>query len=272
MCDPGNPNELRSWQRVIITQESAERDLVQQRVEKFEARESSVIETKLRMTQQQSEQVTRIMDEIKSSERDVRFEWCWVEISLHNQNGAIRDFDSRVPGIVNSPATATTIYLIAKRSLKPQYNALEVYNALMNLAPSPSWVGRPGPGPSPGPPVIIPPRPAPPPRPIPMIKLRSKSKMSKRHVEDSDSDSTTWSSDSSIGNVRRRLRYYKAKKVTKAARKRYYDSDSGSDGEEQEDVIKIDIKLKRGDDVVKKLLDIWTVEPGVEGKGKGRIV
>jgi hypothetical protein len=72
--------------------------------------------------------------------------------------------------------------------------------------------------------------------------------------------------------VRRRLRKYKAKKAKTVARKRYYDSDSDSEVEEEEDIIKIHVDLKKGDDVVKKLLDLWTAEPEVEGKGKGRMI
>jgi len=265
ICEPTNSNELRTWQRVVVSQESAERHLVQQRVEQFEAREGNVIETKLRMTQHQSEQVSRIMDEIKSSERDSRFEWCWAEISLHNHNGEITDFVPKGPGPINIPATATIMHLIAKRSLRPQYKALDVYNGLMKLGSSPSLGGRPG-----GPPAIISP-----PTPSTIIKLSPEPKKPNRgiiHINDSDSDSTIWSSDSSVGNVRRRLRKYKAKKAKTVSRKRYYDSDSDSDAEEEEDIIKVPVELKKGDDVVKKLLDLWTAELDVEDKGKGRMI
>jgi hypothetical protein len=72
--------------------------------------------------------------------------------------------------------------------------------------------------------------------------------------DSSDSDSvTSWSSDSSVGAVRRKLRRY------------YTDSESESEDEGGED-IKVEVGLKRGDDVVRKLLDLWT--PAVKGKGK----
>lgn len=266
ICEPTVPSDIRSWQRVVVTQESAERYLVQQRVEQFEARDGNVIETKLRMTQHQSEQVTRIMDEIKSSERDTRFEWCWAEISLHNDNGEITDFVPR--GSNNILATATIIHLIAKRSLKLQYKAMDVYNALIKLGPSPLLRGVHG-----GPPPI-----SSPPGPTPVITLAPEPKKTTRgitHISDSesDSDSTTWDSDSSVGNVRRHLRKYRAKKRRSVARKKCYsDTDSDSEAEEEDDIIKVHVILKRGDDIVNKLLELWTAEPELKnGKGKGKM-
>ena len=194
------------------------------------------------------------MDELKSAERDSRFEWCWVEISLHNHAGEITDFIPRGPNSVL--ATATVMHLIAKRMPRPQYKALDVYNSLMKPATSP-LPRAPGLPPVGGPPpgiIRLPPKP----------KKRSKYASD---TSDSDTDSTLWSSDSSVGNVRRRLRRYKAKKERKANRRRYY-SDSDSEEEEEEDVIKIKVILKKGDDVVKKLLEMWTVD----GKGKGKVV
>jgi hypothetical protein len=217
------------------------------------------------MTQHQSEQVTRIIDGIKSSDSDSRFEWCWAEISLHNHNGEITDFVPKGPGPINIPATATIMHLIAKRSLRPQYKALDVYYALMKLGPSAFLRGGPG-----GPPPI-----SYPPMSSPIIKLSQEPRRPNRgsiHVSDSDSDGKIYSSTSSVGNVRRRLKRYKVKKAKSVARKWCYDSESGSDVEEEEDIIKIDVELKKGDSILKKLLDLWTVEPEVEGKGKGRMI
>jgi hypothetical protein len=47
-----------------------------------------------------------------------------------------------------------------------------------------------------------------------------------------------------------------------------YSSDSDADESEDEDVIQIKLELKRGDDVVQSLLDIWTPQIEVKGKGK----
>jgi hypothetical protein len=260
LCSPAQAGGFRSWSRVVVTQESAERHLLELRVEQFEDRDGNIIDTKLRMTEQQSGQVSRIMDEVKAAERDYRFEWCWVEISLHNDNGEITDLVPRGPTDILS--TATIIHLIAKRMVKSQYKALDIYNGLTRPPPPPQ-----GPPPPHGPP----PPPGPGPRPIvspPPIALGAKS--NRRAVSDTETDTdSTWSSDSSVGQVRRRLRRYKAKKAKKSGRKKFHsESDSESEAEE-EDVIKVDVDLKRGDDLVAVLLALWTVAPG---KGKGKMI
>lgn len=252
-----DPKIPHSWSRVIVTQDSAEKHLMLQRVQQFQRRGGNVIEAKLHMTEQQSAQVTRLMDELKSAERDCRFEWCWVEISLYNDVGEI--MDSIPKGSCNNAAAATLMHLIAKRSLKAHCKPLDVYNALMNPPPPP-------------------PPPRPPLRPGfintgPSTPVRKIS----RYVgssSDSDSGSTSWSSDSSIGNLRRRLRRNTARKAKKNAKGRRLYNDSDSDGDSgggDEDVIKLKIELKKGDDLVKVLLDKWTPEADVEGRGKGKI-
>lgn len=85
ICEPSQTGEPRSWSRVAVTEESAEQLLVELRVEQFEERDGNVIEANLRMSEQQSGQVARIMDDIKFAERDYRFDWCWyVKISSIN--------------------------------------------------------------------------------------------------------------------------------------------------------------------------------------------
>jgi hypothetical protein len=117
-----------------------------------------------------------------------------------------------------------------------------------------------GPGPYPREPVII------------TTGPRMAPKRRGNRSDSSDSDSaTSWSSDSSVGAVRRKLRRYRAKKERvargpmKGGRRYYTDSESESEDEGGED-IKVEVGLKRGDDVVRKLLDLWT--PAVKGKGK----
>ena len=76
----------------------------------------------------------------------------------------------------------------------------------------------------------------------------------------SDFDSSCWGSDRSGGNVRRRLRKYRAKKMRKNSKGRSNCFDLSSEGHSDEgndDVITIQLKLKRGDDVVKALLDMY---------------
>lgn len=199
-----------------------------------------------------------MIDDLKFSERDARFEWCWVEITLYNAAGEITDFIPKGSG--NVAATATLMHLVAKRMPKPHIKPLDLYNSLMRGPPAPA--PRPTPLGPPGPPTFHP------------VQARTPPK--KRYVSDSsDSDSDTdssWSgSDSSVGYVRRKMRKIKAKKINRNGKgKRVYsDSDSDSESEsEVEDVIKVKVEMKRGDDVVKKLLDLWT--PSDEGKGKGK--
>lgn len=202
-----------------------------------------MIDIKLRLTEQQSGQVTRLMEDLKCSERDYRFEWTWAEISLYRDGSEITvapKGDVPAPTGWNIARTATQMHLIAKRSVKASYKALDVYNERMS-----------------------PPLPPKPPVSSPIIHVDS--------CSDSDSDSTYWSSDSSVGNVRRRLRRYRAKKVKKNNKVKYcFDSDSDSDDSEEEDIITVKVQLKKGDDIVKVLLDRWT--PEVEGKGKWKAV
>lgn len=84
----------------------------------------------------------------------------------------------------------------------------------------------------------------------------------------------TWTSDSSYGG---RARKYKGKKAKKSGKKKYTsdsDSDSRSESESKEDIIKIQVKLKRGDDLVTVLLALWIATPAAEGdvKGKGKML
>jgi hypothetical protein len=254
LAEPVNPGAPRSWSRVIVTQESAERHLILQRVQDFQRAGGNALQAKLRLNEQQGSQVTRLMDELKGNERDPRFEWCWVEISLYNNFGEITDFVGNGSFKVNS---ATMMHLIAKRMPKIYCKPMELYNSLMRPPPPP-------------------PRPAAtqvvntmPPAPVMVNLSRPPSRKSKYNTDtDSDSDTsvgTSFSSDNgSVGCVRRRLRKQKVRKAIRATWAR----DSDSDENENEDAIKIKLELKRGDDVVQLLLELWTPQIQVTGKGK----
>lgn len=110
--------------------------------------------------------------------------------------------------------------------------------------PNPS----PGPGPYPG--VIRPPMSRP---PLRKVKRRSGSDRD----SDSDSDSTSTYS-SSLSSVRGHPGRHRSR-MAKKGRRRCYHTDTESENEE--DVIKVDVKLKRGDDLVSVLLALWTVAP-----------
>ena len=260
--ESNEPHLPRPWVRAAVTQESAERHLVQQRVQQFQRNGGNVIEAKLRLSEDQSGQVTRLMEDLKFKERDTRFEWCWVEITLYNAAGEITDFIPKGPG--NIAATATLMHLVAKRMPKPHVKPLDLYDSLMRgpPAPRPASLGPPGP---PGPPTF---HPQPPP---PVKKFAKKRYVSDSSDSDSDTDSSWSSSDNSVRYVTRMRRKIKARKNNRVGKGRrfYNDSDSDSDAEsEVEDVIKVKVEMKRGDDIVKKLLDLWTPSEDVKGKGE----
>jgi len=259
LAEPLNPGAPRSWSRVLVTQESAERHLIIQRVQAFQRIGGNALEAKLRLTEQQGSQVTRLMDELKCNERDSRFEWCWVEISLYNSFGEITDFVSN--GGLPKVASATMMHLIAKRIPKAHCKPMELYNSLM----------RP-----PQPPAPVVNATLPEPAIVHLSPEPPKSHKGKYDDSDSDGDSSAgtslWSDNSSVGNVRRRLRKNKVRKAIEATWGKpslYSDSDEGES--EDDDVIKIKLELKRGDDVVQSLLDIWTPQIDLKGKGKEKV-
>jgi len=146
------------------------------------------------------------------------------------------------------------MHLIAKRTLKREFKPLDTYNAMMRGPTYPPPCGPPRP-------MVIERTP-----PQKRIRIGTRRNIYGSDVSDSDSSSgsTVWSSDSSVGQVRRQLRKFKTRKIT---RERW-----DSDGSEREvDVIKVNVELKRGDDVVKTLLDLWTAV-GEMGKTKGKAV
>ncbi|TAQ90242.1 hypothetical protein B7494_g1416 [Chlorociboria aeruginascens] len=227
---PGIP---KFWTRCSIMLESTEKRTLQQRLQ-FYCSRANVIDMKLRLTLEQANQVTRLMDEIKSREQDGRFEWCWVEISLFDDKGVEMREAIRA-------AEASVIHVVAKRECRSGFRAIEVYNAMMRARPQP------------------PAQQMPQPLPMPTI-VNMPPKMRGKNDSDSDygseSDSSGWSGDESVGRVRRRLRIYKD-------RRRWGSED------EADERIKLDLGLKRGDDVVKALVELWTAD---EGRGRGENV
>jgi hypothetical protein len=270
--EPLDPTMPRSWQRVSITQETSEQHIVQQRVQEFKG---NIIETKLRLAEYQSGQVTRLMDELKYGEKDNRFEWCLVALSLYNQAGEINL--SSPPASALGCTTATVMHVIAKRTPKPQHSPLELYNSLMKpipavpapghraapfVCPPPGGPPLPSSGPG-GPPIVVLPR-------SPRSRKKTSSLYSISSGYGSDSDSIA-SSDTSVGVVRRSLRKSRArmKREDRERRRRHcYDSES-EDENDDTFVITPVLKLKRNDDLVEVLLDLWT--PRSEGKGKEKM-
>jgi hypothetical protein len=246
-CQPDSSDKPATWLRVNTTLESSGWEVVKSCVSKFESNGGNVLLAKLKLTDDQSAQVARVMDSISAMERDMRFEWCWAVIALLNGSGEIINATSNAFISVNTH----TIHLIAKRSLKSPCRPLDVYNSMIRIAPP-----LPGPGPS----KIFPP----PPLNAPVITLGPKRTVSLKSESDSGSDTST-------GYVRRHMRKVKTRGRRKGAvkwvRDKYVrelsradsDFDSDSDLETKDtDVVKIDLKLRRGDDIVKKLLEMWT--------------
>jgi len=243
-----NPALPRSWSRVSVTQESAERNLIVQRVLEFQRAGGNALEVTLRLTEQQSSQVTRLMDELRASERDARFEWCWVEVSLYNNFGEITDFTPH--GGFPKVAAATMMHLIARRMPKAHCKPLELYNSLMRPIPNPN-----------SDPIIVNFQ-----RSRGNSRSRSRSRRRRDHY---DSDTSYFNSDlsddSSVGYVRRKLRRDRVRRTRWAGNANYSDSDTEN---VDEDIITIKLQLKRGDDVVQSLLNLWTPQVEVKGKGK----
>ncbi|TGO90146.1 hypothetical protein BPOR_0077g00190 [Botrytis porri] len=268
------PNELslRTWFKITITHENnTVRDIVA-RVESFNKCGGSVINSQLRLTDQQATHMTRILEDLQMKERDHRFEWCWVELSLHNSIGEV---DLAARG--HAAQTASMIHLIALRSLKREYKPYEVYNLLVRGPPRPGFNN--GLPPRPGPvgiplPMPGPPPPPPPPQPraaspfiIDRLRPRPLCNGRVRYTSKNDrDDSGSSGSDSDTTYDSRGSRARRTRRNERSMRRRYSDSEISDDSDDEEDVIKIPIILKSGDDVVKKLLDLWT--PNTENVAK----
>ncbi|KAF7872597.1 hypothetical protein EAF04_003516 [Stromatinia cepivora] len=282
-----NPNDLfhhHAWSHVNITQESNALPEILARVNSFINRGCSIIDAQLRLTDQQALQTTRLLEDIRLKERDYRFEWCWVELSLYDSMGEI---DHGIRG--NAAHAATIMHLIARRTLKREYKASDVYgmltrgtqmsppppplppgfhNTLSHLScspPPPPTMPRPPPPPPPppgaGPPVFIEP-----------FRPRARGCRRTRGVSMSDLNSGSSGSDSDVTYDSRRGRM-RRRRCNNGRLGRDYSVSESSDSGNEGDVIRIPVVLKRGDDLVEKLLDLWTpsvkiVEKSMEKSGE----
>ena len=271
LCDQVTPDNPRNWNRVTISQESSDRNLIEEHVKQYKFTGNNVIEIKLRLTEPQSDQVTRIMDDIRRNESDPRFEWCWVEISLYDDKGIsiqlTRYTLHSLVGVPSDPSQAGRLYLVAQRTLKPQYRPHEVYRSLLRGEPVPRhvWGPRPAPGAAlPSPPPLRTGPGQPPTHGGPLFPiLPKKSKKYSSHHSESD---TCYSSDSNNGGVRRRMKRIKARKPT--SKTNHYSSDSETTEDEMDDILNLKVDLKKGDSVVQKLMDLWTSAGNMNDKGR----
>lgn len=276
-AEPIETSQPRTWFKIIITHEYNTLPDIVARVDSFKKRGGSVINSQVRLTDQQAIHMTKILEDLQMKERDHRFEWCWVELSLHNSMGEV-DLVARG----HAPRTATIMHLIARRSLKREYKPYAVYSLLVR-GPRPGFNN--GLPPRPGPPVEMPlPMPGPPPPPPPpqpvaaapvyidRFRPRPRGNGRDRGMNMSDPDDSGSSGsdsdttyDSRVGRVRRTGRN------NRRMGRRYSNSEISDDSDDEEDVIKIPIVLKRGDDVVKKLLDLWTPNTGNVEKSTDKV-
>ncbi|KAG9239865.1 hypothetical protein BJ878DRAFT_13217 [Calycina marina] len=240
LLDAVSADKPRNWARSMVTEESSGHETIEEHIKEYEDG-NNVIDAKLGLSAVQNAQVTKILEDIKLSEHDVRFEWCWAEISLYSDGGTYSQLAT----------SADIMYLVAKRTLKPTYHPQDIYHALLRgqALPPRHPAGFPGP---PGPP------PGPPPgwRPLPPDLRVVHGKLKKSYSSiDSDTDFNTDSTSSIVGPLQQKVNRFKCR--SPARRPVNYSSDSDSDA--QDDALKFDLDLKKGDSIVQKLLDRWTV-------------
>ncbi|KAL2061793.1 hypothetical protein VTL71DRAFT_7171 [Oculimacula yallundae] len=270
-------NTPLSWSRVSVTHDNNEDNILLQRIHTFNQKTpSNIVEAKLRMNEHQNKQLSRLMEELQAYERDAsRFEWCWAEISLYDDVGEIVLQSQAVS------AKATTMHVIAKRALKTSLNPIQVYRSLTIEQPPPPQgmyppghpLGRPPGPPVPpgGPPIVVHRHPSPPRRRRVQQKKYHRSRYDSES-SGSSSDSTSDSDSDSDDGLRTVLRKNMKRRVDRKRRaemrkRRGEDTDSFfSESESEEDPIDLKLDLKKGDDVVKVLLDLWTPQDDSEGK------
>lgn len=239
VADSG-PNEPRSWDHVLITKESNTQTAKFDFINAFARRGDGVIGAQLQLTEHQVKHMSNIIDDLKRWEADNKFEWCWVELSLYDDAGR--------KCLVGTPSECTKLHLIAMRSLKKEYRPGGLHYRPVNLPPNFGPGSNPYPG-YPGPPPLPPMRNMPPPGPPP-INLPRNTRRRRSVGTDSSDSGTDYSSDTSHRNSRRRRR-----RLQESRRSSCSACDDESD---EDDPLNIDLKLKRGDDVVKRLLELWT--------------
>jgi hypothetical protein len=236
-CQAESPDKSATWLRVNTTLESSNLEAVRACVSRFEAIGGNVLQAKLKLTDDQGAQVARVMANIRATEFDMRFEWCWAVVALLDVYGGFLNGSTNASISLNT----YTIHLIAKRSLGPSSRPLETYNSIIRISPPASGHG-----------------PLPPPRPNygqPKAPARPK-KTPVKSTYDSGSDS-------SVGFAPRKIRKFmtrnrKAGEI-KWVRNRYvHELSSDSDSDSDSELETKDVKLKRGEDIVKRLLEMWT--------------
>ena len=249
-----------TWARCSLAREHEIKADLLKRIDQFKRRGISIIDMKLRLREDQSAQVTRLVEELNHIEKDEKYEHTLVELSMIEV----------INGSVKKPTPAVyidVIHVVVQRAPRESVRCVDTYNRIMNppsppLGPPPSEVRAPffpcGPRPNTDDIIIIQDAP-----------LRKKDNKCRRSVASSvtysssssfsgsDSDSNSGSGSDYERNRRRRRRSDS------------FCSDSSSD-ENEEDLRKrrwkmdpIEIKFskdEKGKDIVKVLLERWIIE------------
>jgi hypothetical protein len=253
-----------SWLRSAVWHELYPQEEMLTRINKFKSKGVSAMDVKLRLSNEQALQITKMMADEQRRERDGRFEWTLVELSALGKKG-----EEVKKG---KEEDAAVLHGILKRAPKAGLRALAILESLeradvaadrndemeqwmyedrrraehrrsLAMIEPPMITCRPR-------------RISPPPRPIRRRRARRRV-----YTSDSGSDSdTAYSSASSLGGISSVVssRYGRGRRRGR----RGYDSDSDSDLEDERKpdvlLIKLDPKDK-GSDIVQQLLKLWTV-------------
>jgi hypothetical protein len=243
-----------------------ERSLVRQRIAAFQRRGGDVIGVSLLLTERQREVLNFVMQEVRAAEQDCRFEWVMAELSLHNEQGEICDFYPN--GGMNIAQTATTIRVVASRTLLAGINSESVRHLLRCVPPRgytgpqkghssfPAPAPHPETSPVPRGPVMMQPRVPCPPTVNDFIRT---GKHIRRTSSVSSFASSTITSDLSFKEQVKRARKRRSARERRAKRSKDDSySDTSSDSDADDDSFFVNLPLKKGEDVVVKLTELWT--------------
>lgn len=251
------PPSRPTWTRCFVTYEHEMKSVLQERVAAFNRRGDSIIDLKLQLTEPQSAQLSRLIDESNRLEADRNFEHKIVELSMIDRE---RGLVKRQTMNLN----VDVMHVVLQRSPKETVDVMHIYN--LKHGPPPFR-----PMPRPGPPPIL--------REPEIITIgkpkckkgteyrrgRFSSDYSTSSDSDSDSNSDSDSSnmtDSSVGSRR------KGGKSKKKANRSDSDSEQKPRWKKDPVIVKLD-KLDKKRDIVELLLDRWTLAG--EGKEKTEV-
>ncbi|RFU26492.1 hypothetical protein B7463_g9839, partial [Scytalidium lignicola] len=182
-----DPKEKATWMRVELVKEPLSHDVIASRVKKLDEQKEKekyrdIAEKKASLYPNQQGQITRLLDELMSNERDQNFEWSLAQ--LERKEGVLKEKGRK------DKRETKSITLYVKRSLIPGANATAIYHFLEKVkADRLAAMTRP-----PQPPPPPPPQPVPvqvPPQPIRGEQSKPKKHRSKNYHSDASSRSSS---------------------------------------------------------------------------------